>query len=109
MSKTHFRQSSSIYKSLCGNTSYMNYEDITKITCKKCIELHKNHKPIPKQVETTEIEHAKNLHSDAGDGHTFKCPKCDDEITIADYGWWENRCSCGYRWSLELKAVGELD
>lgn len=43
-------------------------------------------------------------HYEAGNMVTFNCPYCGDEMNIAENGWWSNRCSCGYKWHVELYA-----
>lgn len=44
---------------------------------------------------------------DSGLTFVFECPSCDDEIKVAEYGWWDTTCSCGLNWDLDIKAVGE--
>lgn len=44
-------------------------------------------------------------HSDAGQGFKGYCPKCRDEINVAEMQWWESKCSCGYVWYLSLKII----
>ena len=43
---------------------------------------------------------------DAGVIYTMRCEDCGDKINVAEYQWWDTKCSCGYRWSLVVKAVG---
>lgn len=43
---------------------------------------------------------------DAGVTYKMRCEDCGDEITVAEKQWWDTKCSCGYVWSLVVKAVG---
>ena len=46
-------------------------------------------------------------HYEAGNVITFQCPKCDDEISVSDAGWWRVTCSCGYKWFKVVYAYTE--
>ena len=60
------------------------------------------------KIETDEIVCAGS--NDAGDLFKVECPSCAQEITLTNGGgWWDTTCSCGYHWTLELKAVGYKD
>ena len=45
-------------------------------------------------------------HNEAGNMYTFRCPDCGNEVTVADAGWWSTKCSCGYQWTIYVKAHG---
>ena len=59
------------------------------------------------EIESRDIEFDHDANSDAGDCYIVTCPVCFNKIRIAQYGWWEKKCSCGYMWSIEIKAIGE--
>jgi len=50
-----------------------------------------------------------SYHNEAGNMITFRCPKCHEEIDIAESGWWRTVCSCGYRWHLVCYAYTKDD
>ena len=35
------------------------------------------------------------------------CPKCKDKIEVGMHDWTQPKCSCGYRWSIDLQAHGQ--
>jgi len=37
------------------------------------------------------------------------CPICGDRIKVADHGWWDTKCECGYKWDLVVYAEGYKD
>lgn len=58
-------------------------------------------------IEVYDVELSQ--HYEAGSMMVFRCPKCGDEISVAKYGWWDTKCSCGYRWHMEFYAYTEDD
>lgn len=43
---------------------------------------------------------------EAGTGGYVTCPKCGDRIQVAEYPWWDIKCSCGLSWEIDISAVG---
>jgi len=35
---------------------------------------------------------------EVGAKYEFHCPVCGDNLYIAEHGWWETKCQCGYGW-----------
>ena len=60
-----------------------------------------------KTIESSDVRVA-SCHSDAGDCYKVKCPECGDDVLLAEHGWWDTRCSCGYSWELRLSAAGSV-
>lgn len=46
---------------------------------------------------------------DSGLNFHGNCPKCGERIHVADYGWWDTTCKCGYRWDLDVRIVAEVE
>ena len=44
---------------------------------------------------------------DAGLHFTAQCPECGEHIHVAESGWWDTECKCGYTWRLEVNIIGE--
>lgn len=57
--------------------------------------------------EELNINH-KDVHSDAGDGQSIKCPNCRQEVVFATSQWWRSECQCG-EWELVQKATLHTD
>lgn len=43
---------------------------------------------------------------DAGLTVLAQCPECGDSISVGEMAWWDQRCSCGREWYVELRAIG---
>jgi len=41
-----------------------------------------------------DLEFNCNGNSDAGLSFSFKCPDCDEAVTVAEHEWWEPTCNC---------------
>jgi hypothetical protein len=60
-----------------------------------------------KQIEVYDYNFF-DCHSDAGSfGIQFICPKCNDTLRLAEYGWWDTTCECGYDWDFKIIITGE--
>jgi hypothetical protein len=60
-----------------------------------------------KMIEVTDIVEVKE-HSDCGKIYVIVCPECGDKVEVCKSAWWDQHCSCGMHWSMEIKAVGEI-
>ena len=58
------------------------------------------------KIYAKEIEF-KNTGGDAGITYEVTCPKCHTSIRVAECGWWDTECRCGYHWKLEIIVVGK--
>ena len=60
------------------------------------------------EIQTRDVEFVK-VSDEAGDVYKVICPKCKQDIRIADAGWWNTTCKCGYKWSVDIIATGRKD
>lgn len=60
------------------------------------------------EIVARDLEFVSN-GSDAGLVFNARCPKCHEEITVAEMGWWRTTCSCGHTWWLRLEAYAEVE
>ena len=51
----------------------------------------------------------KFCHSDAGACFSGQCPECRGEIQVAECGWWDAKCECGYEWRLSITVEAEKE
>ena len=57
-------------------------------------------------IKTTEIIETRE-NGESGTQYTIACPICKEQIICAEYGWWNTKCSCGYKWRVTVLATGE--
>ena len=51
-----------------------------------------------------------DAHGETSGTFTFRCPECSDEVVVAQAaGWWDEKCSCGYKWHIKLFAYTDDD
>jgi len=43
---------------------------------------------------------------DAGLTFEVMCPECGETIQVSEHGWGDQKCSCGYKWSIDIIASG---
>lgn len=48
-----------------------------------------------------------NDNPDAGLCFSFLCPKCHQEISVAEHAWWYAKCKCGKTWHLSINAYSD--
>ena len=58
-------------------------------------------------LEAKNIEVKHGSCGDAGQGFTGNCPKCGQEIQVAEHQWWKSKCECGYVWHLDLRIISD--
>lgn len=64
--------------------------------------------PTPATITTDDVSLGAYIGG-AGQEHLIRCPRCAETVSWAPAAWWSTRCACGYRWRVEVRAVGERD
>ena len=57
------------------------------------------------EITSYEVE-VTGMGGDASTQYQVTCPDCGEHVLCADFGWWSTKCSCGYSWSVTVKATG---
>lgn len=51
-----------------------------------------------------------DVHSDAGSwGMEGRCPRCNDNVRLAEHAWWDPVCDCGIWWDADGTARTTTD
>jgi hypothetical protein len=58
------------------------------------------------EITTQEVK-VTDMDGEAGTCFDVECPECHEHIKVADYGWWDMDCKCGYKWSVSVIATGQ--